>query len=541
MTIRLIRIFFVILSIVCGYYLGSTMTSSSAVQGGILGAFLGFILAGTFIFLEIKLQHVSLRNLSASAFGLVFGFFMAWMVTLIVKLVPMEEEIYAVFQIIFTLIFCYLGMIISLKGKDEFNLVIPYVRFSREDQREQLFLLDTSVIIDGRVAGICETGFIRGKLVVPRFVLHELQQVADSSDDAKRNRGRRGLDMLNRLKKTEGVEVIIHDENLTDIKGVDAKLVRLGKILGCNVLTNDFNLNKVAKIEGVPVLNINDLADALKPVVFPGEQMNVYIRKEGKERNQGVAFLDDGTMIVVDDARRMVGKSANVTISSVLQTAAGRMIFATLVERPERDDLRDENRDERPSRPERRDDRPRPERPDRPDRPERQERPDYQERTDRQDRPERNDRPDRQEGADRQERQPRRDDRHGRGGHGRHDRYNRGDRRPDNQQRGGQPQQGQPQQSGQQPPQQQSQAQPQKERQEQRENEPQQSQREEHHQEQQHAAGPSHERHHEEPREQHHHEEPKQEQHEHREEPGKEAPSVNNDSKEENNQPSDQR
>ena len=334
MTIRLIRLFFLILSAVCGYYLGSEFTGVLS-QKALIGAGIGSVCALILIIVEVKLQRVSLRNLSAAAFGLVFGIFMAWMMTLILRLIPMSEATYAVFQIVFTLIFCYLGMVISIKGKDEFNLIIPYIRFSREEQRDQLFLLDTSVIIDGRIAGICETGFMEGKLVVPRFVLHELQQVADSSDDSVRTRGRRGLDMLDRLKKIQGMEVIIHEEGLPEIREVDAKLVRMAKILDCYVLTNDFNLNKVAKLEGVRVLNINDLANALRPVVFPGEEMNVYIRKEGKERNQGVAFMDDGTMIVVDNARRLIGKNASVSVTSVLQTSAGRMIFASLIEKPE--------------------------------------------------------------------------------------------------------------------------------------------------------------------------------------------------------------
>ena len=335
MTIRLIRIFFLVLSTVCGYYLGSLFTDvpNSSWLGLGVGAVSGLLL----ILLEVKLKSVSLRNLSAAAFGLVFGFFMAWMVTLILRLIPMPEHVYPISRIIFTLIFCYLGMIISIKGKDEFNVVIPYVRFSREDQSDQLFLLDTSVIIDGRIASVCETGFISGRLIVPRFVLHELQQVADSSDDSVRTRGRRGLDMLERLKKVDGTEIIIHDEGLPDIKEVDAKLVRMAKILDCPVLTNDFNLNKVAKLEGVMVLNINDLASSLRPVVMPGEKMNVYIKKEGKERDQGIAFMDDGTMIVIDGARRFIGRNVNVSITSVLQTSAGRMIFAALLERSDQE------------------------------------------------------------------------------------------------------------------------------------------------------------------------------------------------------------
>ncbi|MGD2279083.1 MAG: TRAM domain-containing protein [Candidatus Omnitrophota bacterium] len=332
-TIILLRVFFMFLSTVCGFYLGYVLMDLSQ-QGALIGAGIGFIVSLIIIVLEVRLRRVSLRNLSVAAFGLVFGFFVAWLLTLILRLIPMDERIYSTFQIIFTLVFCYLGMIISLKGKDEFNLIIPYVRFSREDQREQVYLLDTSVIIDGRISAICETGFIGGKLVVPRFVLQELQQIADSSDASKRARGRRGLDMLNKLKKTPGSEVIIHDESFPEIREVDAKLLRLSKVLGCPVLTNDFNLNKIAKLEGVTVLNINDLAGSLRPVVLPGEQMNVLIKKEGKERNQGVAFLNDGTMIVVDNARRFIGKNVDVTVTSVLQTSAGRMIFANLTSEP---------------------------------------------------------------------------------------------------------------------------------------------------------------------------------------------------------------
>ena len=334
MTIKLIRTFFLVLSAVCGYYIGSGFTGLVS-QKALLAAGIGLTIGAVISFLEAKMKSVSLRNLSAAAFGLAFGFFMAWMITLILRLLPMEALQYSIFQIVFTLIFCYLGMVIAIKGKDEFNVVIPYVRFSREDQRDQRFLLDTSVIIDGRISGICETAFLQGKVVVPRFVLHELQQIADSADDGRRRRGRRGLDILDRLKQIPGIEIIIHEEGLSEIKEVDAKLVRMAKILDCPVLTNDFNLNKVAKLEGVEVLNINDLANAMRPVVFPGEQMEVQIRKEGKERDQGVAFLDDGTMIVVDNSRQMIGKRVRVTISSVLQTSAGRMIFAALNEKHE--------------------------------------------------------------------------------------------------------------------------------------------------------------------------------------------------------------
>lgn len=344
MTICVLRVFFVLISAVSGYYIGSDF-SGLPENGAILGLVAGSVTSLVIIIMEAKLKSVSLRNLSAAAFGLVFGFFMAWMMNLIAHLIPMEKQIYPILQIAFTLIFCYLGMIIAIKGKDEFNIIIPYIRFSRQDQRNQRYILDTSVIIDGRISAISETGFIEGKLIVPRFVLHELQQVADSSDDEKRNRGRKGLDMLERLKGVQGVEVIIHEERLPAIREVDAKLIRLGKLLEAPIITNDFNLNKVAKLEGVKVLNINDLSGAMKPLVFPGENMTVHIKKEGKERNQGVAFMDDGTMIVIDNARRLIGRTVNVTVSSVLQTSAGRMIFADLIEKPEQ---KSDNRQEKP-------------------------------------------------------------------------------------------------------------------------------------------------------------------------------------------------
>lgn len=334
MTICALRVFFVLICAVSGYYIGSDF-SGLVGKDAMMGAGFGFGVALVVMFMEAKLKSVSLRNLSAAAFGLVFGFFMAWMMNLIARLIPMDAHLYPILQMAFTLIFCYLGMIIAIKGKDEFNIIVPYIRFSRQDQRDQRYILDTSVIIDGRISAISEAGFIEGKLIVPRFVLHELQQVADSSDDEKRNRGRKGLDMLDRLKKVDGVEVIIHEERLPSIKEVDAKLIRLGKLLEAPIMTNDFNLNKVAKLEGVKVLNINELAGAMRPLVFPGEIMMVHIKKEGKERNQGVAFMDDGTMIVVDNSRRLIGRTVNVTVSSVLQTSAGRMIFADLNEKTE--------------------------------------------------------------------------------------------------------------------------------------------------------------------------------------------------------------
>ncbi|MBL7070793.1 MAG: PIN domain-containing protein [Candidatus Omnitrophica bacterium] len=276
------------------------------------------------------MRKVSIRNLSAGIAGLVFGIFMSWILTTVIKLVPMNPEVYFIVQIILTIIFCYLGMAIALRGKDEFSLIIPYIKFERRDQEEQLIVLDTSVIIDGRVSDICQTKFISGRLVIPRFVLKELQQVADSQDSLKRNRGRRGLDILNKIQKSSSIDVKIAEEDFPELTEVDSKLIKLAKVLSGKILTNDYNLNKIAELQGVIVLNINDLANALKPVVLPGELLPVRITKEGKEYNQGVAYLDDGTMVVVDNARYLIGQTLDVIVTSVLQTSAGRMIFAKI-------------------------------------------------------------------------------------------------------------------------------------------------------------------------------------------------------------------
>jgi uncharacterized protein YacL len=207
--------------------------------------------------------------------------------------------------------------------------------FSDKVARRDLKILDTSVIIDGRIADVAETGFLTGSLIIPQFILRELQQVADSPDSSKRQRGRRGLDMLNRLQNNSSLDIQIVETDFPSVREVDLKLIELGKQLDAVIVTNDFNLNKVSQLRGVSVLNINELANALKPVVLPGEAMRVFILKEGKEYNQGVAYLDDGTMVVVDNARRLIGKNADIAVTSVLQTTAGKMIFGRLWEEAE--------------------------------------------------------------------------------------------------------------------------------------------------------------------------------------------------------------
>ncbi len=329
MTILFVRVFFAFLSVVAGYYIGTIFVSSGD-HWPLVGAVIGLLMSFGLIAAEVFMRKVSIRNLSAGLAGLVFGIFMSWVLTAVIRLVPMNPEIYFLVQIVLTIIFCYLGMAIALRGKDEFSLIIPYIKFERRDQAEQMVVLDTSVIIDGRVADICQTKFIAGRLVIPRFVLKELQQIADSQDSLKRNRGRRGLDILNKIQKSSYIDVKIAEEDFPELTEVDAKLIKLAKVLGGKILTNDYNLNKIAELQGVVVLNINDLANALKPVVLPGELLPVRITKEGKEYNQGVAYLDDGTMVVVDNARYLIGQTLDVIVTSVLQTSAGRMIFAKI-------------------------------------------------------------------------------------------------------------------------------------------------------------------------------------------------------------------
>jgi len=273
---------------------------------------------------------VSVSGLSSAVFGLILGLIMAKLVGDAFSLAPMDANVLSRIRVGLTLIFCYLGMVMALRGKDEFNIIIPYVRLRRQDQSQDVILLDTSVIIDGRIVDICKTRFLGGKIIIPKFVLRELQQIADSTDPIKRQRGRRGLEILNTIQNEPGMDITIHEQDFTETSEVDAKLVLLAKLLEAKILTVDFNLNRVASIQGIRVLNINELANALKPVVFPGEEMHIKLIKEGKEHNQAVGYLDDGTMVVVEDARRLIGQDVKVAVTSVLQTQAGRMIFTKI-------------------------------------------------------------------------------------------------------------------------------------------------------------------------------------------------------------------
>jgi uncharacterized protein YacL len=290
----------------------------------------GLILGGGIIFFEIRLERVSLKRLIGAAFGSVLGIFGAFLMSLVLG----QAYAPAFLQVCLLLLMTYVGMIVGGKKGDMLNLAALGGIFGVEKSSKKSFkILDTSVIIDGRIADIAETGFLDGVLVIPQFVLRELQLVADSADSMKRNRGRRGLDILQRIQKMANLSVQIVEEDFPHVREVDMKLIELAKIYDCKVITNDFNLNKVAHLHGVEVLNINELANSLKPIVLPGETMRVFINKEGKEYNQGVAYLDDGTMVVVDNARKMISKTIDIAVTSVIQTTAGKMIFGKFDER----------------------------------------------------------------------------------------------------------------------------------------------------------------------------------------------------------------
>jgi uncharacterized protein YacL len=290
---------------------------------------LGAVFAAALVVLEIRLARASLKKSIGAAIGSLFGILGGSLMSLAIGEAAGENNATAPFLQTMALLFMtYLGIVLGSKKGDLLNASAFGGLFSGEKPASQAFkILDTSVIIDGRLLDIAESGFLEGVVVIPQFVLRELQLVADSSDGMKRNRGRRGLEILQRIQNMPQLGVRILDDDFPNVREVDLKLIELAKVYSSKIVTNDFNLNKVAVLHGVEVLNINELAHALKPVVLPGESMRVFILKEGKEHNQGVAYLDDGTMVVVDNARRMMSKTIDVIVTSVLQTTAGKMIF----------------------------------------------------------------------------------------------------------------------------------------------------------------------------------------------------------------------
>ncbi len=301
----------------------------------ILSAVIGAIVAAFMIAFEMRVRRASLKTLIGAALGSILGIVGAFLIGVLIS-IQKEAAVSAQTQTFLTLSLAffmgYVGLMVGAAKGDYLDLSALGGIFSDKTVKREYKILDTSVIIDGRIADVAETGFLSGTMIIPHFILAELQQVADSADSSKRQRGRRGLDMLQRLRNNSKLDIQIVETDFPAVKEVDLKLIELGKQLDAVIVTNDFNLNKVAQLRGVAVLNINELANALKPVVLPGEAMRVFVLKEGKEYNQGVAYLDDGTMVVIDNARKLIGKTADISVTSVLQTTAGKMIFGRLWE-----------------------------------------------------------------------------------------------------------------------------------------------------------------------------------------------------------------
>jgi uncharacterized protein YacL len=311
-------------------------------------AFFGILLGGVLVVMsDLLVRNKQITTLSALYFGLLLGLLLGHILSTALEpflfdldTPQQQSQTYKqrrLVALMITVVCCYVSISTLLQTKDEFRFIIPYVEFSRQLKGPKPLVLDTSVIIDGRIADICDTRFLDTKLIVPRFVLQELQSVADSSDKLKRNRGRRGLDMLKRMQSNAKLDLQIHEANLPELREatkVDERLVVFAKVLGARVVTNDYNLNKIAQLQGVEVINLNELANALKSVALPGEVMTIKLVKHGEPPTQGVGYLDDGTMVVVEQGRSYIGQEVAITVTSVLQTPAGRMIFGRIESRP---------------------------------------------------------------------------------------------------------------------------------------------------------------------------------------------------------------
>ncbi len=345
LDVIIIRIIFILLLALMGYLLNplsqTTHLSEALGRGArqFISAIFGIIIALFVIGFEMRARRASLKTLIGAAIGSTLGIVGAYLIGMLIssqETTAVNAEMKTFLTVALAFFMAYIGLMVGGAKGEFIDLSMLGGIFSDKNLSKRDYkVLDTSVIIDGRIADVAETGFLGGTLIIPQFILTELQQVADSPDSSKRQRGRRGLDMLQRLRNNSNLDIQIIETDFPAVKEVDLKLIELGKELEAVIVTNDFNLNKVSQLRGVNVLNINELANALKPVVLPGEAMRVFILKEGKEYNQGVAYLDDGTMVVVDNARRLIGKSADVAVTSVLQTTAGKMIFGRLWEEKE--------------------------------------------------------------------------------------------------------------------------------------------------------------------------------------------------------------
>ena len=328
------RLVFTICCVVAGYHFRPFNLSKE------FGAGAGLLFALGIILFEVRLRRASLRRLIGAVTGSSVGILAAYLSSLILTHTIMPESTRSFFSLVIYLVMTYIGLVLGANKGDMLNLQAFGGLFGSErNAKHSVKLLDTSVIIDGRVADIADALFLDGSVIIPQFVLHELQLVADSADPLKRQRGRRGLEVLQRIQKMPHLDVQIAEDDFAQIAEVDLKLIELAKRYDAKIVTNDFNLNKVATLQGIEIMNVNQLANALKPVVLPGEVMRVFILREGKEYNQGVAYLDDGTMVVVDGARKMINKTVDINVTSVHQTTAGKMIFGRYDERGEQSRL----------------------------------------------------------------------------------------------------------------------------------------------------------------------------------------------------------
>ena len=332
MALWVIRILFLSLCTVGGFALSQVHEQWVAARfGGLIGSIIGFGFGGLMIAVDEMLKGFSLRAFSATTFGLLLGTVVAVLIDRSGLFETASEPTRWLIRLGLFLGFGYIGMVLAMRSnKEDFSLIIPYVRFSPQNKPDNLILLDTSVIIDGRIADLIEANFVEGLLVVPRFVLKELQQIADSHDPIKRARGRRGLEMLNRIQRNQKNEVRIHDGDFPEEKEVDAKLVRLARNLGAKLFTNDFNLGKIAELQSVNYVNLHEVARSMRVVLLPGEMLSLRIVREGKDKGQGVGYLPDGTMVVVNNAHAAIGHQVDVQVASVLQTGAGIIVFADL-------------------------------------------------------------------------------------------------------------------------------------------------------------------------------------------------------------------
>lgn len=329
----LYRIIFFLIFVAGGFIIG--FREGVQTLGILWGVGIGIIA----LIIEYVLTMIGFGTIVGGLIGLSVGLLFAKLIYLPIKTIFTNID-GTYIGMIFNALFGYSGLLLGLRAGKDFTLSNVVRAFRSRTEEEYTKLIDTSVIIDGRIVDVCEAGFLEGTFIIPQFILQELQYIADSPDSLRRARGRRGLDILHKIQKISSITVKIVDEDFPKIKEVDAKLVALARLVGAKIITNDFNLNKVAELQGVTVLNLNELANALKPVVLPGEKMNIFIAKEGKESNQGVGYLDDGTMVVVDNARKTINQQVDVVVTSVLQTTAGRMIFAKLKEDTDREEVK---------------------------------------------------------------------------------------------------------------------------------------------------------------------------------------------------------